>query len=147
MAGGPQKRHKWERTIAALLSTATLDEAAAVAGISTACLDRWLADPAFQAEYRRLRQDILQRVVGRMVNATVQAVTVLTECMTSGRDAIRLRAAAILLAHAHKGLELCDLAEELRFLQSQIEEVRYAQQHRFATSPAGRDQGNGRPES
>jgi hypothetical protein len=142
---GSKVGHKQEKAIACLLTQPTIEAAAAASGVAYRTLRNWLALPHFQAAYRSARKDILERTVGRIVQGTVQAVTALVECLSSPREAVRVRAAAVLLSNAQRGMEVCDLAEEVRVLKEQIEDLRHDRESRFAASATGPGQGNGRP--
>lgn len=106
MRGHGQKlTGKQEALIAALLTEPTHASAAAKAGVSEATLYRWLRLPDFLRAYRRARWELVEGAVGRIQAATGQAVdTLLTVAKTGAKDSDRVRAAAVLLDHALRGL-------------------------------------------
>lgn len=108
MSGHGQKRsRKQEATIAALLGEPTHAAAAAKAGVSEATIARWLKDAGFQAAYRQARRDVLRGAVERLQTATGQAVEALIRIVsTAEKDSDRVRAAALILDHARRGLDL-----------------------------------------
>jgi hypothetical protein len=101
---------KQEQAIAALLQEPTLEAAAARAGIGVNTLARWLREPPFAAEYRAARRRVVEGAIGRVQGATGAAVDTLVEVTKSGKkDADRVRAAATLLDHALRGVEMADV--------------------------------------
>jgi hypothetical protein len=98
-------------------------EAAAAVGVTPKTLASWMAQDDFKAACKQARQAVLERTVSRLVNATGQAVDVLLAELQGQRPSDRLRAAAIILQHAHKGLEASDLSEDLAELKKQVEEI------------------------
>jgi hypothetical protein len=107
MPGRSKKPRLQERVIAALLSEPTQAAAATAAGVSEATLSRWLQDPAFRAAYDQARRDVLQTAVDRLQAATGDAVeTLVTVAKTGAKDSDRVKAAALILDHAFRGLNL-----------------------------------------
>ena len=111
MRGHGQKlTRKQEAVIAALLTEPTHAAAASKAGVSEATLHRWLRLPEFQFAYRRARRELVEGAIGRMQAATGQAVdTLLAVCKVGAKDGDRVRAAAVLLDHAFRGIEMADV--------------------------------------
>ena len=71
-----QKR-KQEQAIQALLTTATIGEAAAQCGVSERTLLRWLAESAFSEAYQRAKSDLLAAATGKLRFESAKAVDVL----------------------------------------------------------------------
>src|SRR5438132_9939660 len=68
-------------------------------------LYRWLQLPGFRAAYRQARRELVDGAIGRIQAGTGVAVEALLEVARHGRrDGDRVRAAAILLDHALRGL-------------------------------------------
>jgi hypothetical protein len=111
-----------ERTIVALLSSATQAEAAAKVGIGVATLGRWLRTEPFRSAYREARRAVVEHAVARLQQATGRAVDVLEELLTSQHAPTKARAALGILTHAHRGSELIDLMERLEQLESILAE-------------------------
>jgi hypothetical protein len=106
---GEKLTRKHEQAIAALLSEATVQQAAAKAGVSYATLRRWLKEPAFASAYRLARRELVEGAVGRIQAATGQAVDTLLAVARDGKkDSDRVRAAAAVLDHALRGLADAD---------------------------------------
>jgi hypothetical protein len=69
-----QLSHYQEQAIPALLSTSTITEAAAVAGVGERTLKRWLAEDAeFVSQYRAVRRQIVEASVSRLVERYLAA--------------------------------------------------------------------------
>lgn len=72
--GSPKK---FDAAIEALLSTASVTEAAKTAGIGRRTLTRWLhEDPDFQQRLQEARRDLLQHGSGRLCGLLNDAITV-----------------------------------------------------------------------
>jgi hypothetical protein len=96
-----------ERAIAALLSEPTRAAAAKRAGVSNATLGRWLNDTEFRTAFRRARRDLLKDAVDRLQAATGHAVETLVSIAKGGRrEGDRVKAAALILDHAFRGLDV-----------------------------------------
>jgi hypothetical protein len=120
---GEKLTRKQEQAIAALLTEPTLEQAAALAGVSKRTLEYWLARPDFQAAYRKARAAVLERTVGRLVSGSGRAVGVLVECLESPRPSDRIRAAATLLAHAVGAVEVVELERRLSELEQVLDKL------------------------
>jgi hypothetical protein len=109
MKGHGQKlSRKQEALIAALLSEPTHAAAAKKVGVSEATLHRWLKDADFQTAYLQARREILRGAVERLQAAAGRAVETLVGVATNdaARDGDRVRAAALILDHASRGLDI-----------------------------------------
>jgi len=118
--GGGRKRnsHHQERVIAGLLTTNTVAEAAAVGGVSTRTLERWLAeDKDFVSRYRDARKRVVEHAVTRLQGATTKAVETLEDAMDCGKVSIEVRAASIVLEHALGAIKTDDHDERLAELE------------------------------
>jgi hypothetical protein len=116
--GQPSAR-KREAAIAALLSTGTLEQAARKAHVSEKTLRLWLAQPAFAAEYRRARQQILEQSIGILQSASIQAVAALVRNLTCGRPGAEIAAAHHLLEHSLQAVQEFDWLVRLERLEQQ----------------------------
>jgi hypothetical protein len=121
MPGGMKRNHRWEAALAALLSEKTLAEAAAKAAISERTLKGWLRESDFRAAYAEARREVLERTVARLLAVTGKAVEALERNLTAERPADQLRAAALTLEHAVRGVEVLDLAEQVEEVRRSIE--------------------------
>lgn len=118
MSGGTKLSHHQERAISALLSTRTIPEAAAAAGISARTLERWIAESeGFSAAYRAARRRVVEVAIGRIQEATGDAVATLSRNLTCGKPAVEVRAALGILEHAIKAVELWDIEARIEALE------------------------------
>ena len=115
---GAGKARKREQAIAALLEHSTITAAATAVGISEKTLRRWLAEPAFQAEYRAAREQAVRMAVGRLHGLLSTATETLQRAMSCGTPTTEVRAAIAVIEHAFKGTDLIDLADRVAALES-----------------------------
>jgi hypothetical protein len=113
-----------EKAISALLSYATIQEAALATGVGESTLRRWLKEPGFLAEYRVARRQVFQHAIATLQRATPAAVATLLACLKADSESVRLRAAVAILEHAHKGIELEDLEVRLVALAEEVEKLK-----------------------
>jgi hypothetical protein len=119
---GEKLSRKQEQCIVALLCEPTLERAAAAAGVSLRSLKTWLRDPGFQQEYRTARRQLVEGALGRLQQATGEAVDTLRRLLTCGRPAVEARAAVAVLEQSVKAVELIDLAERVEALEQAAKE-------------------------
>jgi hypothetical protein len=120
--GHGQKRERLEdRALAALLSEPTIEAAATKVGISGSTLLRWLAEPTFKARHRAARRQVVEAAIGRLQQASTEAVTALQRNLTCGAPAVEVGAARSILDQAIKAVELVDLAERVEQLEQAAE--------------------------
>jgi hypothetical protein len=118
-----KRTHVWEKAVAALLETATVEQAAARAGVGLRTLKRYLADPDFLRLYREARRQIVEGAVTHLQQLCLQAVRALHRNLTCGHPAAEIRAAATVLDQGLRGVELLDLASQVEDLRRQLAEV------------------------
>jgi len=102
---GEKMGRKFEQAIAALLDRPTVTEAAAAVGVDESTLRTWLRDAEFQAAYATARREVLERTVARLLAITGEAVEALRRNLTAEKSADQLRAAALILEYATRGVE------------------------------------------
>jgi hypothetical protein len=116
--GHGRKRERLEdRALAALLAEPTIAAAATKAGISESTLLRWLAEPGFKARHRAARRAVVEGAIGRLQQASTQAVDALTRNLTCGIPAVEVGAAKSVLELTAKGMEQLDFAERLAAIE------------------------------
>jgi len=118
--GGKRQRQE-ETAISALLSEPTIADAAMKVGVDESTLRRWLAEPAFKAQYRAARRQIVESAIGRLQSVATKAVDALERNLTCGTPAVEVGAAKSVLDQAIKAVELVDLAERVERLEEQRE--------------------------
>ena len=111
---------KHEEAIAALLHTTTIAAAARNAGVGERTLRRWLAQPHFQAEYRRARRELIQGAIHILLHATGTATRTLVAIMddTAQPATARVSAARCVLQLVMQALSKDELEAELTALES-----------------------------
>lgn len=119
---GEKKSRKEDLALAALLSCATIGEAAKKAGVSETTLWRWLQDEEFQAKYREAKKQAVGHAVTRLQQATSEAVNTLGAVMkdSEATASAKVAAAKTVLEMAFKAVELEDYAERLRRLEDAV---------------------------
>lgn len=113
----PTKR----RVIEALLTTATIRQAAEAAKVGERTIYRWLAeDPIFKAELVRREDQILDTATRLLIAGTGKAIQTLYELMNSNRttDGIKLSAARVWMEQVLKLRELRDIEARLAALEA-----------------------------
>jgi hypothetical protein len=120
-ARGSGWRRKQEEAISALLTHATIAEAATAIGVCERTLRGWLKESEFAAEYRAVRRQLVEHVQGRLQESASAATQVLRSLLGSDRDAVRLRAAEIILTNATRAVEQADMLERLEALEASLE--------------------------
>jgi len=122
MKGHGQKfGRKQEAAIAALISCATVSEAAKQAGVSGSTLMRWMNNDDFCAAYRRARAGLVEEASNALRLRAVGAVKVLWNVATSpkSKSTARVSACRAIIEFVFKGVE----QEQLREIHGLIEEV------------------------
>ena len=110
--------------IAALLATRTEAEAARMVGVLPRTFSRWMEQPAFRAELKRVLQETTSKVVGetlkRLTDGQKQALDVLEGVMETGKANERRQAAATWLITWRDMTELVDFSERLDRLEKDM---------------------------
>jgi hypothetical protein len=119
MAGHGSKAHKQEETIAALLSSASIPQAATKVGIDESTVDRWLKDPEFRGRYRAARRELVEHSVSLLQRAAGAAVTTLIQLLKrDDQPGVQCRAAVAILEKAFAGTELLDMETRLAAIEA-----------------------------
>src|SRR4051812_14023954 len=92
--GGRSKYdRKKESLIAALLTEASHEQAAAAAGVGLTTLKRWLARADFQRDYRAARLRLVEGAVAGLQRASGKAVATLERALDGDNPGVGVRAA------------------------------------------------------
>lgn len=99
-----EKKATDEQIIAALLSTGTIQAAAAAVGLSPRTVYTRMQAGDFQALYKAAKADLIRAAVFNINNQVQAAINTVTEIMQdeSNNPAIRLQAAQTILSNAGK---------------------------------------------
>ena len=118
----PVKRSK---AIAALLTCATVIDAAQTAGIGLRTLHSWLDEADFQAELQRQQDAVVAAAVRNLVGELSASHAVMRQLRDdeSSAPSLKLRAARALDDSALKWLELASVLKRLDALETAISEL------------------------
>jgi ribosomal protein S3 len=117
---------KKEKALAALIAQPTLPLAAAQAGVGHRTLCRWLAeDEAFQNEYLKLHQEIVNNVTLQLQKSMNNAVNCLLSVINDPEESstVRVAAAKEILALGYREFEVEILEQKLKALEGAHENV------------------------
>jgi hypothetical protein len=117
---GDKEARTRERAIAALLTSARLEDAARGCGVSKSTLCRWLQEPAFQDAFRAARRQVLEAAVSSLQGATGAAVEALSRNLRCRKPSIEVQAARAVLDHAMRSVEFFELEDRVRQLEAAI---------------------------
>lgn len=112
------------KALHALLEQTTVRRASVACQCSERQLFRYLEQPGFKAELRRLEGQVLDDSVRRLTVLSSQAVDALEEvmsCPSQEGAGIRLRAAGAILDNVLRLRELLDLEERVSKLEEQVQ--------------------------
>ena len=110
---------KQQKAIAALLTSSTIEEAAAAAKVGHRTLTRWLTDPVFLVGLRRAQDQAINAAVSRLVGSASEAAGVLATIAGDENEKAspRGQAARALLSNMMRLIEVRDLAERIEALE------------------------------
>ncbi len=109
-----------EQAAVALAGGATVEQAAALAGISHDTLRRWRRNPKFRARVSQLRDDMTRAAVGRLAATCCEASDKLGALVRSGDEKVALSASKTVLEMLLKAREQLELSERLEALERQL---------------------------
>lgn len=116
---------KQEKFIISLMSKATTEEAIKDAGINRSTAYKYLRDPEFSNEYRRIRRETMQQVTSKLQKASLTAVETLLDVMADkemSTSSARVQASKAVLENAYKGIEMDDLQQRIEQLEEALDE-------------------------
>ncbi len=106
-----------EAAAIALASGATQEAAARASDTHVTSIKRWNADPVFRARVRELRDELTERVLGRLTEAAASAVNTLLHLSLRGKtEGTRLKASDSILNHCFRIKDNVEMAERLKQL-------------------------------
>jgi hypothetical protein len=114
-------KHEDETLLWALACGATVENAAAKAGLSERTAFRRLKDPTFQRRLQDTTADMVQRTAGMLTAGGLEASKTLIGLLgPSNSEAVRLRAAKAIVELSLKMRELADLQGRVASLERQM---------------------------
>ena len=120
VGGHGLKIRRWDEAVAALLSCATIREAAKVAQIGENTLLRLMQNPEFAVLYKKARQDVLSAAMSRLQAISCEAVETLRIVMADKESpsSSRVSAARCVLEMTAKFVENEEILVRLETLES-----------------------------
>lgn len=117
---------KQQKALLALLTSPTREKAAAAAGITSKTLRSYLADPTFQAEYKKAFSGLVEDAARQAQQAIEPALSTLRDIVEdAGENAqAHISAARSLLEYSMKLTETTDILTRLDELETLAEEKR-----------------------
>jgi hypothetical protein len=115
----PMKTANKEKSLAALLESATITEAAKKCGLSEKTLRRYLEDAEFQKEFRAARRVIFEQNIVRLQSLHAGAVDALERNLTCEIPSSEIRAAQIVIEASRKDFETFDILQRLETLENE----------------------------
>ncbi len=115
----PQKTANKEKSLAALLESATIAEAAKKCGLSEKTLRRYLEDADFQKEFRAARRVIFEQNIVRLQSLHAGAVATLERNLNCEIPSTEVRAAQIIIEGNRKDFETLDILQRLEELEDE----------------------------
>ncbi|MBN8597225.1 MAG: helix-turn-helix domain-containing protein [Planctomycetes bacterium] len=108
-----------EKTVLALLSEPSVAKAAEIVGVSPRTVYRWLEEPEFSRQFRRLRRESFAQAIGFAQRYAPMAIGTLAKLMSdpSTPHASRVSAAAVLLKFSRDSIELDELVGRMQALE------------------------------
>lgn len=118
------KNERWEKAIAALLTSGTRRDAARKANIAVGTLMGYLNDPEFQKRYMAARAKLIKEATAKLQAGMSAAVDVLVSLATDTKvqEHARVSAARAILEFGIKLTEISDINERLDALESSMED-------------------------
>lgn len=111
---------------AAIARGQTIAQAAREGGISVRTLNRRLQDPAYLAGIGRMRRQVLDGILGRLLVGAVTGVEVLIELATSAKsESVRGSSARVLVEHSLSFTELVGITERLEAIETAVNARRH----------------------
>ena len=114
---------KQAAAITALLTQNSESAAAAAAGVARSTLQRWQATPAFKAALAAAELQVIDQSVRRLLGLQEAALAVLSDLMSTGTPAIKLRAAMSVLEFGTRLRDLRNEEQRLAELEQRLAEL------------------------
>lgn len=120
---GEKLSRKHEQAITSLLTSPTICKAAEGSGISEATLYRWLKLPEFMEVYREVKSQAVSQAIGKLQQASGEAVETLRTIMMDIESPTpsRVTAAKSIIEMALKATEIEDIIKRVEELEKIME--------------------------
>jgi hypothetical protein len=120
---GERLSRKQEQAVGALLANPTIVAAAEAVGVSERTIREWLKLPCFAAAFREARRQVVEAAIARVQQLTGKATEALDAALDSADAKVKVRAAALVLSHAVKGVDTADMLARLEEMERQLAEL------------------------
>jgi len=122
-------RPKQQEAILALLTNATVEQAARAVNITPRTLYRWLQESLFNKAYRKACRDAFGQGTARLQQASGAAVSSILKIMLDQHAPVstKLRAAELVLTQGARALELEDVEARVAELERKVEAAKASQ--------------------
>jgi hypothetical protein len=110
------------QAIILLASGTSTDKTGEALNVSGRTIRRWREDPAFEAEVRATRKELLGEARAALGAAARDAIKTLHEALNDENGALRIRAASVLVSALPAVSEQLELEERLAALEAALEE-------------------------
>ena len=115
-----KKHGQHAQAIAALLSTPTLEKAAAQCGVAEVTIRRWLREPAFAAAVRAAGQQLIDGAVAHLQGALLEASECLRRNLACGRPSVEVAAARAIWEAAGTQQQIALLNAQIQALEQRV---------------------------
>ena len=112
--------YKQQKAITALLTTQTIGQAAALAGVAERTVYRWLDEPAFQEKLREAGEVVTRSALQRLIAGTSKALDTLHGLMGAENESVKRMSAMNWLDTLYKAKELQELEERLQKIEREL---------------------------
>lgn len=110
---------KKELSLEFLASGLSVEKSSELAGVSRACIYKWLALEDFKNDLKERQKEYFSRLSKRLTGITLKALEVLEKSLDSKNESIRLRACGIALSSLRSVMELSDFEERISALENE----------------------------
>lgn len=116
---------KKQKALLALLANPTKEKAASAAGITSKTLRAYLADPEFQAEYKKAFAGLVEDATRQAQQAIAPALSTLREVVEDSGEGtqFRISAARSILEYSLKLTEQNDIITKLQELEAEMADI------------------------
>ncbi len=114
----PKENNK-EKALTALLTSASITDAAKSCGLSEKTLRRYLEDAEFQTEFRAARRVLFEQNIVRLQSLHAGAVDTLERNLNCENPSVEVRAAQIIIEGSRKDFETLDILQRLEVIEDE----------------------------
>ena len=109
-----------QAAVVALASGQAVGAVADLVGVHPKTVSRWRSDPAFVAALRAVQHDAMERVLGGLLEQSVDVVSAVGDGLGDSDNSVRLRAAGLWLSTVPALVELISFEDRIAKLENRI---------------------------